>query len=79
MKKSFNKLCSKLYANFTSMEKCTKYSKIDCCAALTIGIYFLGTIVPRKYMPIFSAVGLFCCDKFEENPKRESGQHVKVN
>ena len=31
-----------------------------------IGIYFLGTIVPRKYMPIISAIGLFCYDKFEE-------------
>ena len=34
--------------------------------AKIIGIYFLGTIVPRKYMPIISAVGLFCFDKFEE-------------
>ena len=33
-----------------------------------LGIYFLGTIVPRKNMPIISAVGLFCCDKFEETP-----------
>ena len=33
-----------------------------------IGIYFLGTIIPRKYMPIILAVGLFCCDKFEETP-----------
>ena len=31
-----------------------------------IGKYFLGTIVPRKYVPIISAVGLFCYDKFEE-------------
>ena len=38
-----------------------------------IGIYFLGTIVPRKYMLIISAVGLFCYDKFEETP------NVKVN
>ena len=30
-----------------------------------LGIYFLGTIVPRKYMPEISAVGLFSCDKFE--------------
>ena len=28
---------------------------------------FLGTIVPRKYMPIISSVGLFCFDKFEDN------------
>ena len=30
-----------------------------------IGTYFLGT---RKYMAIVSAVGLFCCDRFEETP-----------
>ena len=28
--------------------------------------YFLGTIIPRKYMPMISAIGLFCYDKFEE-------------
>ena len=36
-----------------------------------IGIYFLGTIVPRKYMPIISNVGLFCYDKFEETPNEK--------
>ena len=36
-----------------------------------VGIYFLGTIVRRKYMPIISAVGLFCCDKFEETPNEK--------
>ena len=36
-----------------------------------IGIYFLGMIVARKYMPIVSAVGLFCCDKFEETPNEK--------
>ena len=36
-----------------------------------IGIYFLGTIVPRKYMPIISTVGLLCCDKFEEIPNEK--------
>ena len=36
-----------------------------------IGIYFLGTIVPRKYMPKISAVRLFCCDKFEETPSKK--------
>ena len=30
-----------------------------------IGINFIRTIVPIKYMPIISAVGPFCCDKFE--------------
>ena len=36
-----------------------------------IGIYFFGTIVLRKYMPIIFAVGLFCCDKFEETPNEK--------
>ena len=36
-----------------------------------IGIYFLGTIVPRKYMPKISPVGLFCCNKFEETPNEK--------
>ena len=36
-----------------------------------IGIHFLRTIVPRKHMPIISAVGLFCCDKFEETPNEK--------
>ena len=35
------------------------------------GKYFLRTIVPRKYMGKISAVGLFCCDKFEETPKQK--------
>ena len=29
-------------------------------------------IVPRKYMPIISAVGLFCCDKFEETQNKKA-------
>ena len=36
-----------------------------------IGIYFLGIIAQRKYMPIISAVGLFCYDKFEETPNEK--------
>ena len=28
-------------------------------------------IVPRKYMPIISTVGLFCYDKFEETPNEK--------
>ena len=40
-------------------------------AAEIIGIYFLGTIVPKKYKPIISAVGLFCCDKYEETPNEK--------
>ena len=36
-----------------------------------IGIYFLRTIIPRKYMPLISAVGPFCYDKFEETPNEK--------
>ena len=43
-----------------------------------IGTYFLGTIVPRKYMPIISAVGLFCCDKFEETPNEKVSNMSKL-
>ena len=44
-----------------------------------IGIYFLGTIVPRKYMPKISAVGLFCCDKFEETPDEKVSKLSKLS
>ena len=40
-------------------------------AAEIIGIYFIGTIVSTKYMPIIGAVGLFCYDKFEETPSEK--------
>ena len=43
-----------------------------------IGIYFLRTIVPRKYMPLISAVGLFCCDKFEETPNEKVSNMSKL-
>ena len=43
-----------------------------------IGIYFPGMIVARKYMPIVSAVGLFCCDKFEETPNEELSNMSKL-
>ena len=36
-----------------------------------ISMYFLGTIVPRKYIPIIFAVGLFRYDKFEETPNEK--------
>ena len=36
-----------------------------------LAIYFLGTIVPRKYVPIISAVWLFSYDKFEETPNEK--------
>ena len=36
-----------------------------------LDIYFFGTIVWRKYLPKIFAVGLFCCDKFEETPKQK--------
>ena len=44
-----------------------------------VGIYFLGTIVPRKYMPKISAVGLFCCDKFEETPNEKVSNMSKLS
>ena len=36
-----------------------------------LGNYFPQTIVPTKYIRKISAVGLFCCDKFEETPKQK--------
>ena len=36
-----------------------------------LGKCFLRKIVLRKYMCKISAVGLFCCDKFEETPKQK--------
>ena len=42
-------------------------SKQNSPTAEIIGIYFIGAIVPIKYMPIVSAVGLFCFDEFEDN------------
>ena len=44
-----------------------------------LGKYFLQTIVPRKYMRKISAVGLFCCDKFEEIPKQKVINMSKLN
>ena len=46
-------------------------SKQKSPTAEIIGIYFIGKIVPIKYMPIISAVGLFCFDKFEDNQTRK--------
>ena len=46
-------------------------SKQNSPTAEIIGIYFMGTIVPIKYMPIISVVGLFCYDKFEETPNEK--------
>ena len=46
-------------------------SKQKSPTAETIGMYFLGTIVPRKYMPIISTVGLYCFDKFEDNENKK--------
>ena len=42
-------------------------------------IYFLRKIVLRKYMRKISAVGLFCCDKFEETPKQKVINMSKLN
>ena len=41
-------------------------------------VYFFETIVPRKYMPIISAVGLFCCNKFEEIPNEKVSDLSKL-
>ena len=43
-----------------------------------IGIYFFGMIVPRKYMPIISSVGLFCCDKFGYSPNKKESDLSKL-
>ena len=43
-----------------------------------IAIYFLGTIVLRKYMPKISAVGLFCCNKFEETQNEKVSNMLKL-
>ena len=39
-------------------------------SAKIIAINFIRTIVPIKYMPKISAVGLFCLYKFENNQTR---------
>merc|ERR1712018_791657 len=39
-------------------------------SAKIIAINFIRTIVPIKYMPKISAVGLFCIYKFENNQTR---------
>ena len=44
-----------------------------------IGIYFLRTILPKKNMPIISAVGLFCYDKFEETPNKKVSNLSKLS
>ena len=36
-----------------------------------IDIYSIGVIVPIDYMPIISAVGFFCFDKFEDNQTKK--------
>ena len=36
-----------------------------------LGKFLLRKNVLRKYMRKSSAVGLFCCDKFEETPKQK--------
>ena len=59
MKKSFNKLCSKLYANFTSIKKCTKYSKIDCSALPQLSIlesYNIYDLMKMAWQVVLSAI-----------------------
>ena len=47
--------------------------------AVILGKCFLRKIVLRKYMRKISAVGLFCCDKFEETPKQKVINMSKLN
>ena len=54
-----------------SFEVSSNLSQQKSPTAEIIGKCFLGTIIPRKYMPIISTVGLFCCDKFEETPNEK--------
>ena len=56
---------------------CSNLSQQKSPTAEIIGIYFLRTIVPRKYMPIISAVGLLCCEKFEETPNEKVSKLTK--
>ena len=49
----------------------SNFSQQKSPTAKSIGLNFLGTIVLRKYMPTISAVGLFCCNQFEENPNEK--------
>ena len=50
--------------------------KNSSTTAEIIGIYSTGTIVPIKYMPIISAVGLFCASiNLKKTTKRETVQH----
>ena len=53
-------------------------SKQKSPTAEIIAIYFLRTSVPRKYMPIISTVGLFCCDEFEETPNEKVSNMSKL-
>ena len=38
----------------------------------------IGMIVPRKYKPKISAVGLFCCDKFQETSNKKVSDLSKL-
>ena len=45
-----------------------------------IGIYFLGTILQRKYAPLIFVMGLFYDDKFEETPNENViNMYINVN
>ena len=48
---------------------CSNQSQQKSPKAEIIGIYFIATIIPKKYTMLkISAVKLFCYDKFEETP-----------
>ena len=54
-----------------SFEVSSNFSQQKSLTAKIIGLYFLGTIFPRKYMPTISAVGLFCCKNLKKPRTRK--------
>ena len=44
-----------------------------------IGIYKIGRIVRIEYIPIISAVELFCIDKFEDNQPRKCSTFFRMS
>ena len=49
----------------------SQFAALKSPTAEILRIFFLGTIVRRKYLPKIFAVGLFSCDKFEETSKQK--------
>ena len=46
---------------------------------VAVGIYSIGKIVPTKYMPIISADGLFCVNKFEDHQTRKCSTFFRMS